>query len=171
MSCEFSPQSFPDLAGLNPYWVAEAVFIARLEALQEMGLLRRPSEITDEYEQDDHFDDLMRLYRQACWELGLAWPPPPLDDEDDAEIRQCIRVVRPDDWVRLCQRDINPSPTRCQPICPNETFTLEPVQPEPLVLTAQDLDLLQLLYRLRSYGSSSKPTEGNYCALTVSSRY
>lgn len=59
----------------DPYVVAEAEFIARLKALQEMGRLRRPSQITDEYEQDDHFDDLMRLYRQVCWEMGLDWPP------------------------------------------------------------------------------------------------
>lgn len=64
-------------AEIDLYEVAEFIFMARVEQLQAIGELRRASEITDEDELDDHFDDLSRLYRQVCGELGLAWPPPP----------------------------------------------------------------------------------------------
>lgn len=50
--------------------------MARVDQLQEMGELRRASDISNEEELDDHFDDLSRLYRQVCGELGLDWPPP-----------------------------------------------------------------------------------------------
>jgi hypothetical protein len=65
---------------IDPYDRAEAVFNARLEQLQREGEIRRASEITDEWEQDDHFDDLIRLYRKICLEMGLAWPPPAQDE-------------------------------------------------------------------------------------------
>ncbi len=65
---------------IDPYDRVEAVFNARLEQLQREGKIRRPSEITDEWEQDDHFDDLSRLYRQICLEMGLEWPPPAKDE-------------------------------------------------------------------------------------------
>jgi hypothetical protein len=61
---------------INPYQVAESIFMARVEQLQQRGEMRRPSEITSEWEQEDHFDDLARVYRQVCLEMGLAWPPP-----------------------------------------------------------------------------------------------
>jgi hypothetical protein len=86
MNPEFSPQLLPDPAELDPYWLAEAVFIARLDALQEMGELRRASQITDEDELDDHWNDLTRLYRHVCWELGLAWPPRRLKNESDVDL-------------------------------------------------------------------------------------
>jgi hypothetical protein len=65
---------------IDPYDRAEAVFNARLEQLQREGKIRRASEIADEWEQDDHFDDLSRLYRQICLEMGLEWPPPAKDE-------------------------------------------------------------------------------------------
>lgn len=64
---------------IDLYEVAEFIFMARVEQMQAIGELRRASEITDEEELDDHFDDLSRLYRQVCGELGLAWPPPAVD--------------------------------------------------------------------------------------------
>jgi hypothetical protein len=66
-----------------PYQAAKALFTARVEHLQQAGQMLRPSEITSEEEQDDHFDQLARLYRQTCLEMGLAWPPPVLDDEEE----------------------------------------------------------------------------------------
>ena len=63
----------------DPYDLAEAHFTAEVERLQQAGELRRASQITDEEELDDHFDDLSRLYRQICREMGLAWPPPAVD--------------------------------------------------------------------------------------------
>jgi hypothetical protein len=65
--------------GQDPYDLAEARFVAEVERLQQAGELRRASQITDEEELDDHFDDLSRLYRQTCRELGLSWPPPAID--------------------------------------------------------------------------------------------
>ena len=67
------------LGGQDPYDLAEARFVAEVERLQQAGELRRPLQITTEEELDDHFDDLSRLYRQTCRQMGLTWPPPPID--------------------------------------------------------------------------------------------
>jgi hypothetical protein len=67
------------LDGQDPYDLAEARFAAEVERLQQVGELRRASQITDEEELEDHFDDLSRLYRQTCREMGLSWPPPAID--------------------------------------------------------------------------------------------
>lgn len=64
---------------IDPYTVALKVFNARVEHLKEIGVIRRPPQITSDEALDDHFDDLWREYRQVCWEMGLAWPPPPID--------------------------------------------------------------------------------------------
>lgn len=64
---------------LTPYQVAEAIYNARIDHLKEIGELRKVTDITSEDEQDDHFDDLSRVYRQTCLSLGLSWPPPPLE--------------------------------------------------------------------------------------------
>ena len=54
---------------------AYAVAEARIESLKAAGLIRRVEEINDEWELDDHFDDLARVYRHTFRVLGLAWPP------------------------------------------------------------------------------------------------
>lgn len=64
----------------DPYEIALAVYEFRMEQLTQAGFLRKPSEITSEEELDDHFDELSRLYRQTCLAMGLAWPPPALDE-------------------------------------------------------------------------------------------
>lgn len=46
-------------------------------------MLRRVTYIADEEELDDHFDDLTRVYKQVYLELGLSWPPPLIDGEDE----------------------------------------------------------------------------------------
>jgi len=64
----------------DPYEIALAVYELRVEQLTQAGELRRPSQITNEEDLDDHFDELSRLYRQTCLEMGLTWPPPALDE-------------------------------------------------------------------------------------------
>jgi hypothetical protein len=71
-----------ETSGIDPYTIAEAAYGARIEQLQQSGELRKPSEITNPYDQEDHFDDLARLYKDTCLAMGLAWPPPARDDED-----------------------------------------------------------------------------------------
>lgn len=56
--------------------------MGRVEQLKNSGELRRATDIADEEELDNHFDDLWRLYRQVYGELGLDWPPPLLDNFD-----------------------------------------------------------------------------------------
>ena len=75
-----------DISGqseIDPYEVAELIFMARVERMQQQGEMSRPSQIISEEELDDHFDDLSRLYRQVCQEMGLEWPPTPIDDDLD----------------------------------------------------------------------------------------
>ena len=64
----------------DPYDIALRVYETQIEELTQAGELRRPSRITTEEELDDHFDDLSRLYRQTCQEMGLLWPPSALDE-------------------------------------------------------------------------------------------
>jgi hypothetical protein len=65
----------------DPYEIALVVYEFRVSQLTQAGELRRPSQITTEEELDNHFDELSRLYRQTCLEMGLAWPPPAFDEE------------------------------------------------------------------------------------------
>ncbi len=57
------------------YDTAFAVAQWRIEALQAAGLMTRASDITDEWEQDNHFDDLEDIFAHTCRVFGLAWPP------------------------------------------------------------------------------------------------
>lgn len=68
--------------GIDPYTIAEAAYGARINQLQKSGALRKPSEITDQDELDNHFDDLRQLYKETCLDMGLAWPPPAKEVED-----------------------------------------------------------------------------------------
>jgi len=47
-----------------------------VDQLQQAGKLLKPTQITSEEEQDEHFAVLTNLYRETCLEMGLAWPPP-----------------------------------------------------------------------------------------------
>jgi hypothetical protein len=58
------------------YKVAEVSYNLRVEQLKQQGWIRRVEDIEDEWEQDDHFDDLKRIYQEVFLEMGLAWPPP-----------------------------------------------------------------------------------------------
>jgi hypothetical protein len=78
----------------NPYLAAEAIFNARVEQLKEAGELRRLPEIRDEAELDDHFDQLARLYREACVELDLPWPPIPIEDASEEEGTKRVETAR-----------------------------------------------------------------------------
>ena len=62
---------------------AYAVAEARIESLKAAGLIRRVEEINDEWELDDHFDDLARVYKHTFRVLGLAWPPAQDEAPDD----------------------------------------------------------------------------------------
>jgi len=60
----------------NRYKLAEVIYNLRVEQLKQQGWIRRVEDIEDEWEQDDHFDDLRRIYQEVYWEMELAWPPP-----------------------------------------------------------------------------------------------
>ena len=62
----------------NRYKLAEVIYNARVEQLKQERMIRRVSDIEDEWQLDDHFDDLKRIYQEVYWEMGLAWPPPPM---------------------------------------------------------------------------------------------
>lgn len=63
------------------YIAAEKIAEVRIEQYKTLGLLRRVEQLADEWEQDDHFENLARLHQQSCAELGLPWPPPPLAEQ------------------------------------------------------------------------------------------
>ena len=63
---------------IDLYQIAELICRIRVEQLKQQGWIRRVEDIEDEWEQDDHFDDLKRVYQEVYWEMGLAWPPPPV---------------------------------------------------------------------------------------------
>jgi hypothetical protein len=65
-----------ETSGIDPYKIAEVVYGTRIDQLQKSGKLRKPSEISEQDELDDHFDDLTQLYKETCLAMGLAWPPP-----------------------------------------------------------------------------------------------
>jgi hypothetical protein len=65
---------------LTPYQVVEGIYNAKVDHLKQIGELRQVTDITSQDEQDDHFDELRRVYRQTCLSLGLPWPPPVTDD-------------------------------------------------------------------------------------------
>ena len=60
----------------NRYELVELIYRIRVEQLKQQGWIRRVPDIEDEWELDDHFDDLKRIYQEVYWEMGLAWPPP-----------------------------------------------------------------------------------------------
>ena len=59
------------------------IYNARVEQLKQEGMIRRVEDIRSEWEQDDHFDDLRRIYVEVLDELGLPWPPLIRDFMDD----------------------------------------------------------------------------------------
>ena len=72
-------------SGIDPYVIAVAAHATLIDQLQKSGELRKPSEISDPYAAEDHFDDLRQLYKETCLGMGLAWPIPPRDREDTSE--------------------------------------------------------------------------------------
>ena len=73
------------------YAAAETIANVRIEQYKALGLLSRSEQITNEEEQDDHFDDLQRIHRQSCAELGLPWPPPSMEEQQDTETHSPLR--------------------------------------------------------------------------------
>lgn len=92
MKIELSPEGpTEETSAADPYALAEAEFMRRVEVLQQAGEMRRASQIETEEELDEHFDALSRLYRQVCGEMGLPWPPPTLDmldGSDESELQE-----------------------------------------------------------------------------------
>lgn len=70
----------------DPYKAAMVIYDQVVEFLQQRGDLLRPSQITSEFEQDDHFDALARIYKETLLFLGLDWPPPAYDAPADKAI-------------------------------------------------------------------------------------
>ena len=54
-----------------------------VEFLKKRGELHKVSDINGDEEQDDHFDDLARVYQPTILVLGLEWPPPDGDGAGD----------------------------------------------------------------------------------------
>lgn len=78
------PEQEPD--AFDSYQAAMVIYNQVVEFLQQRGDLLRPSQITSEFEQDDHFDTLARLYKETLLFLGLDWPPPVRDASADKDI-------------------------------------------------------------------------------------
>jgi hypothetical protein len=62
------------------YAKARRRFAAKIVRLQGEGRLLKPAELPDAA-LEAYFDHLDQLYGQICRELGLPWPPPPLEKE------------------------------------------------------------------------------------------
>jgi hypothetical protein len=85
MGKERTPDHLSHSPPVDPYKIAFAIGDLLLDHFQAQGEIRRASEITNELEQDDHFEQLSQLYRQACELMGLAWPPPARAPEAEAD--------------------------------------------------------------------------------------
>ncbi len=57
----------------------------KVDELKREGLIDRVEDITDDWELDNHFDSLARIFKQTFLERGLDWPPPPIDDSEVVE--------------------------------------------------------------------------------------
>lgn len=89
MSQEQGLELSPTLPTTDPYKLAFTIGDMLLEYYQERGEMMRASEIEDEFQQEEHFDQLSRHYRWVCSFMGLAWPPPlrtPVGDAEDTHI-------------------------------------------------------------------------------------
>ncbi len=76
MTQEQTPNHPPPSPETDPYKIAFAIGDLHLEYFQAQGEMMRSSEIENELELEEHFDQLSRLYHQVCLQMGLAWPPP-----------------------------------------------------------------------------------------------
>ena len=68
-----TPASLPDSG--DPYDFIEAVADLRIAQLKSLGLMQREAQITDEWAQDDHFDDLADEFAEVAARFGVPWPP------------------------------------------------------------------------------------------------
>ena len=67
----------PELENRNAvdlYEIAAAVAILEAERLQQAGQLPRPSEIASKEAKEEYFNQLDKLYREACRQMRLPWP-------------------------------------------------------------------------------------------------
>ena len=78
-----SPPTLQPAKASDPYDIAFNLVEAWKEALQKLGQMPRLSDLTEEEQFDDYHDELNRLHRQVCHDLGLPWPPPLRDVVND----------------------------------------------------------------------------------------
>jgi hypothetical protein len=57
------------------YEFIETVANIRIEQLKALGIMQRESQITDEWEQDNHFDALADEFATVAALFGVVWPP------------------------------------------------------------------------------------------------
>ena len=68
-----APANLPD--SIDPYQVIEMITNIRIDQLKTLGFMHRESQITDEWMQDDHFDELAKEFAYVAGLFGLVWPP------------------------------------------------------------------------------------------------
>lgn len=76
---QVSQPTVPPAEASDPYNLAWNLVETWREALQQLGQMSRLSDLKEEEELDDYHDELNRLYRRVCNDLGLPWPPPVRD--------------------------------------------------------------------------------------------
>jgi hypothetical protein len=81
---QISSPTLPLAEAKDPYDIAWNLVATWQKALQQLGQMSRLSDLKEE-DFDDYHDELNRLYRQVCHDLGLPWPPPARDAADLAE--------------------------------------------------------------------------------------
>jgi len=59
----------------DPYEFVEVVANIRIEQLKALGVMQRESQISDEWEQDNHFDALADEFAYVASMFGVALPP------------------------------------------------------------------------------------------------
>ncbi len=68
-----APASLPDSGDV--YGFIEVVANIRIEQLKALGVMQRESQVADEWEQDNHFDELGNEFAYVASLFGVAWPP------------------------------------------------------------------------------------------------
>jgi|GEM_PF-6148107 len=59
----------------DPYEFIEAVANIRIQHLKALGVMQRESQISDEWEQDNHYDALADEFTYVASLFEVAWPP------------------------------------------------------------------------------------------------
>jgi hypothetical protein len=73
---QVSQPVLPPAEAIVPYDIAYNLVETWKEALQQLRRMPRLSDLKEDEDFDDYHDELNRLYRHVCNDLGLPWPPP-----------------------------------------------------------------------------------------------